>query len=956
MMRSIVVFCLTIVALQGAAAQPNLNFKRVVVNWPTIELYFSVGCNGQPAYSMTKQDFRIVENGLEVNDFTLWCPNPTMRCAISVALVFDASGSMAGDGNTAAKGGGHAFIDEMDGMLDEATIIWFNTQVTFAQQMTTIKPLLHSAVDGLPAGGGTACWDGTYAGVIELINNGVNQCRAVIVMTDGADNSSTHTPMEIISLANRNRIRVYTVGLGPNVDVTELEMIALLTGGRYYQTLTGFEMAMIYEEISTIIFQGFQECVVTYQRDCQDGGMRTVEVELDFCGGLDTKTKTYRAPLDSTTFSDLFIEIGDVAASHSSQVTVPIDLLTPIQQQQFYPLAFTLIYDTTYLEFVTVQAPTGGLLDGVPLSISPDSTGMRIQTTDRKVLNGAGRLFDVTFRTKTAANATKTELQPYGAAFAQGCMLPVFSSGEVTLYDGPTIVPAGPIAICEGDFVRLSASSGFTDYQWSTGDTTRAIVVRKAGVYRVTARNLAGTPITSGHVSVTVIPIPAPRLTVSDTLRLCPGASFDLGIADSSGITQFLWSTNEISNSIRVTGPGQYFVTVTNTTGCTGNSDTLTVVTEPLKAQLSMAGTIERCDGDSMVLDAGEHAAYLWSTGDTTRSITVRQSGMYFATVTNAARCFGMTDTAYVTFHPKPVPVIQPPGGTVICQGDSVTLDAGTWPSYNWSTGASTRSITVRTSGSFTVGVTDANGCYGNSAPVNVTVQALPRPEILADGPLRFCEGDSVTLEGESGFASYRWSTGDSTRSITVHQSGSYTLTVRSTAGCEGTSSLVEVVVDTLPDKPVITRSGDDLTTGIYDTIRWYVDGHEIAGATQQSHRVLRPGSYTVVVTNESGCSAESDPYLVAVLGVDAPAQLNAFHLYPDPNDGMVNLVLRTETSITWDVTVTNLLGQRYYMYQASRPASQVQHTIDLRAAPPGIYLLRVTAGRESWTRRLIRQ
>jgi hypothetical protein len=111
-----------------------------------------------------------------------------------------------------------------------------------------------------------------------------------------------------------------------------------------------------------------------------------------------------------------------------------------------------------------------------------------------------------------------------------------------------------------------------------------------------------------------------------------------------------------------------------------------------------------------------------------------------------------------------------------------------------------------------------------------------------------------------------------------------------------------------------------------------------------------------VVVTNESGCSAESDPYLVAVLGVDAPAQLNAFHLYPDPNDGMVNLVLRTETSITWDVTVTNLLGQRYYMYQASRPASQVQHTIDLRAAPPGIYLLRVTAGRESWTRRLIRQ
>ncbi|MBE0644117.1 MAG: hypothetical protein IH600_08555, partial [Bacteroidetes bacterium] len=49
-----------------AQAQPNLNFKRVTVNWPTIELYFSVGCDGNPAYNMAKQDFRIYENGVEV--------------------------------------------------------------------------------------------------------------------------------------------------------------------------------------------------------------------------------------------------------------------------------------------------------------------------------------------------------------------------------------------------------------------------------------------------------------------------------------------------------------------------------------------------------------------------------------------------------------------------------------------------------------------------------------------------------------------------------------------------------------------------------------------------------------------------------------------------------------------------------------------------------------------------
>ncbi|MGB5073846.1 MAG: hypothetical protein WBQ23_06900, partial [Bacteroidota bacterium] len=72
-------------------AQPNLNLKRVTVNWPTVELYFSVGCNGSPSYNMAKQDFRIFENGVEVKDFTLWCPDPMIRCAISVSLVFDAS-------------------------------------------------------------------------------------------------------------------------------------------------------------------------------------------------------------------------------------------------------------------------------------------------------------------------------------------------------------------------------------------------------------------------------------------------------------------------------------------------------------------------------------------------------------------------------------------------------------------------------------------------------------------------------------------------------------------------------------------------------------------------------------------------------------------------------------------------------------------------------------------------
>ncbi|MFZ1728736.1 MAG: VWA domain-containing protein, partial [Bacteroidota bacterium] len=287
--RLVLVVCVGLfLAGTAAEAQPNLNLKRVTVNWPTVELYFSVGCNGSPSYNMAKQDFKIFENGVEVKDFTLWCPDPMIRCAISVSLVFDASGSMGGAGNAGAKLAGHAFVDLMDGTIDEAAIIFFSTTVWIEQQMTTIKPMLHSAVDALPVTNMTAVWDGIYAGIIELVNNGVNQCRAVIVMTDGGDNSSTRTVAEIISLANRHRIRVFTIGLGTGINATELEQIALLTGGRYYQTPNAGQLSAIYTEISSIMFQGFQECIITYERDCADGGMRTVELQLkNFCGGTD---------------------------------------------------------------------------------------------------------------------------------------------------------------------------------------------------------------------------------------------------------------------------------------------------------------------------------------------------------------------------------------------------------------------------------------------------------------------------------------------------------------------------------------------------------------------------------------------------------------------------------------------------------------------------------------------
>ncbi|MBL0176082.1 MAG: hypothetical protein IPP94_12585 [Ignavibacteria bacterium] len=142
---------LSLGGLAAAQAQPSLNFKRIVNNWPTVELYFTVTCNGQPSYFTNKRYFAVAENGVNISDFDLWCPDPMVRCGLSTVLVFDASGSMQGSGNAGAVAAGNAFLSLMDGVNDESAILWFNSSVHVAQGMTSYLTLLHNAMNSLPS-------------------------------------------------------------------------------------------------------------------------------------------------------------------------------------------------------------------------------------------------------------------------------------------------------------------------------------------------------------------------------------------------------------------------------------------------------------------------------------------------------------------------------------------------------------------------------------------------------------------------------------------------------------------------------------------------------------------------------------------------------------------------------------------------------------------------------------
>ncbi len=134
--------------------------------------------------------------------------------------------------------------------------------------------------------------------------------------------------------------------------------------------------------------------------------------------------------------------------------------------------------------------------------------------------------------------------------------------------------------------------------------------------------------------------------------------------------------------------------------------------------------------------------------------------------------------------------------------GGTVLLDAGnSGASYLWSTGAITQTIEVTTTGTYSVVVSKENACDG-SDEIEVTINA--QPEFALATPTPSC--GEYTIEGPDGFASYSWSNGETTQSITVTESGTYSLTVTNEDGCTAEDE-VEVTVNEIP---VVTISGAD--------------------------------------------------------------------------------------------------------------------------------------------------
>lgn len=459
------------------------------------------------------------------------------------------------------------------------------------------------------------------------------------------------------------------------------------------------------------------------------------------------------------------------------------------------------------------------------------------------------------------------------------------------------IVQLGPdtVTICPGEAVTLASSGTAESLIWtkigsdgtlSTADSID-ITPTNGSSYRVegtSANGCTGSDQIYFRVDLT------PTLTVAPTGTICPGESASLAVDQGSS---WAWSTGDTTQQISVAPSGNtnYAVTVTDDNGC--NAVLSATVAVASSTGFFVFQDQELCAGESTMLAAsgGEH--FLWSTGDTTNSITVTPdtTQTYAVTQTDGFGC-SHTDSVTVTVNPDPA-LTYIPEEVLICEGDEVTLQLYQADTLLWDT-------LVRPVADAAYPPPFDFGCQ--SVPA-FQVFVSPLPEVAIEGPNTLCGQDSILLTG-TGIGQLQWGDGTFGDSLIAYPDGptTYYLTATDTIiGCSGTDSLTlsPVAAPLAPDITCESRLGAMRFSWPLDTSYTYTvtvdDGPE--GFFQSTNQYiligLSPGQ-TVNITLEVSQNTSCTTTVSASCTAPDCSVLDPFTLVPEAaceEDGSIALL-----------------------------------------------------------------
>jgi len=508
------------------------------------------------------------------------------------------------------------------------------------------------------------------------------------------------------------------------------------------------------------------------------------------------------------------------------------------------------------------------------------------------------------------------------------------------LNDGAVNANAGQDQnICEGSSATLTASGGDT-YLWSTGDTAQSITVvpNTTTTYSVTA--FVDSESDTDEVIVNVNQIPSANAGVDQTI--CTGETITIS---ASGGSSYLWSTGATSATINVSPNATitYSVTVSNN-GCSDTDDILVTVNPSPTANAGNDVAISQ--GETTILTASGGDAYIWSTGETTESISVNPSTT--TTYTLIALLNGCEDTDDVIVTIETEQVTANAGADVgICEGDSITLTASGGIDYLWSTGETTQSIVVNPSSTTNYTVIVSNDTSNDTD--DVTVDVNPVPEVTTTNDATILEGNYITLSA-SGANNYEWSNGATQPNIAV--SPNITTTYVVTGYINECYDVKDVTVSVV--EQVVVDAGEDTSLCLGDEITLIANGSGAeeylwnTGATTQSITVSpeEDTMYTVMASNS--LDSDADEIIVTVNACQ--------EIIPEDEEFSFKAYIDSRISDNiLNVKLTGMKDQCYlYLFDISgklihtdgfdgNDGQEVIRTINTAAISDGVYIIKVT-------------
>ncbi|NVJ45850.1 MAG: SprB repeat-containing protein, partial [Cytophagia bacterium] len=420
--------------------------------------------------------------------------------------------------------------------------------------------------------------------------------------------------------------------------------------------------------------------------------------------------------------------------------------------------------------------------------------------------------------------------------------------------------------------VTVTGGSAPYTYLWNTGATSEDVSGLAPGNYSVSVTDAGGCIKSIGFT----ISEPSP-ISISETIDniSCNGVvdgAISLSVGGGTGPYTYSWADDiSVTTKDRTgLGPGNYTVTVEDSNGCLSVESFN--VAEPAILSSTATQLNVSCFGESTgAIDlsvSGGTAPYtfLWSNGALTEDLTNIPAGNYSVTITDASGC---TDNQVFTItEPASALAVASSVSQITCNGAAdgiinLTVSGGSAPySFNWSHGSTSEDLSNLSAGSYTVTVTDNNGCSYVESFTITDPPVLTLSGVATDIDCNGAANGSIDINVGGGEAPYTfaWSNGETTEDVSGLIPGTYSVNVSDARGCSTSTSFVV----TQPTALAFSYTSDNVlcfgeSNGAIDiTISGGTAPYTYSwsnGEITEDINSLSAGDYTVIVTDLNGCT-----------------------------------------------------------------------------------------------------